>query len=86
MERKYICQKHDYVLKLLSDIRYSISTTIRNYDNDAEELISLLENIDSDLYDVVYEIEEARECGEKMEARLSKYRGAIEDLGFIRNN
>ena len=86
MEREYICQKHDYVLKLLSDIRYSISTTIRNYSNDVEELISLLENIDSDLYDVVYEIEEARECGEKMEARLSKYRDAIEDLGFIRNN
>lgn len=86
MEREYICQKHDYVLKLLLDIRYSISTTIRNYSNDVEELISLLENIDNDLYDVVYEIEEARECGEKMEARLSKYRDAIEDLGFIRNN
>ena len=86
MGRKYICQKHDYVLKLLSNIRYNISTTIRNYSDDVEELILLLENIDSDLYDAVYEIEEARECGEKMEVRLSKYRDAIEDLGFIRNN
>lgn len=86
MKREYICQKHDYVLKLLTDIRNNISATIKYYSDDTVELISLLDNIDSDLYDVIYEIDEAKECGKKMEARLSKYREAIENLGFIRNN
>lgn len=86
MKRKYICEKHDHVLKLLTDIRGNISATIKYYSDDTVELISLLDNINSDLYDVIYEIDEAKECGEKMEARLSKYREAIENLGFIRNN
>lgn len=86
MEREYICQKHDYVFKLLSDMRYKISATIRNYSDDIVGLVSLLDNINDDLYDVIYEIEEAKECGEKMESRLGKYREAIEGLGFIRNN
>lgn len=85
MSRNYICQRHDYALNLLHKIRNEISKNLKYNRDNAEELADVLDNIDSDLYDVVDEIESAKEMGERMEHRLCEYKDAIEGLGFSRN-
>lgn len=84
MGRKYICERHDFALNKLHRIRYDISSTLKLNKDNAEALAELLNDIDSELYDVVDEIEQAKESGISMEARLGKYKDAIEDLGFQR--
>lgn len=84
MSKDYICNRHDKVLKNLSKTRDNIRSTLRHHSEDAETLYSLLDNIDSVLYDCIDEIENAKESGQHMEDRLSEYRKAIENLGFSR--
>jgi len=67
-------------------IKYDISSALKFNKDNAEALVELLDYIDSELYDVVDEIEQAKESGISMEARLEKYKDAIEDLGFQRVN
>lgn len=86
MKRKYLCDKHNYIIKELTSVQNDISLVLKQDRDDIEILLETLEDIDNILYDIIYEIEEAQECGEKMEARLCKYREAIEDLGFIRES
>lgn len=86
MSRNYICNRHDYCLKNLNRVRDEISKGVKFNRDNAEELVDLLDSIDGDLYDIIDEIECAKEMGIKMESRLSKYRVAIEDLGFQRIN
>jgi|GEM_PF-4899388 len=86
MSRNYICERHDYCLKNLSRVRDEISRGIKFNKDDVEALVDLLDSIDSDIYDIIDEIECVKEMGIKMETRLSNYRMAIEDLGFQRIN
>jgi predicted Zn-ribbon and HTH transcriptional regulator len=85
---EYICHRHDKVIKILDRTRDDIRSVLRykNSDTDIEELYDFIDNIDSILYDAISEVEEAKNSGERMEARLSRYREAIEDLGFTRNS
>jgi Mg2+ and Co2+ transporter CorA len=81
---KLICQRHDDIIKTLKTIRNEIQKSLK-YDRDnAEVLVDLLDDIDTDLYNCIDEIEEAKDSGEKMENRLTLYRNTIEDLGFER--
>lgn len=84
MSRNYICERHDYALNVLEKVRGNISKALKYNKDNAEELADLLDYIDSDLYDVIDEIGGAKEMGIRMEDRLAKYRTAIEDLGFKR--
>lgn len=84
MSRNYICERHDYAIKILERVRSSISKALKYDKDNAEELADLLDYIDSDLYDVIDEVNEAKEMGIRMETRLCKYRDVIEDLGFKR--
>lgn len=84
MSRKYICERHDFALNKLHRIRYNISSALKLNKDNTEALAELLDDIDGDLYDVIDEIEEAKESGISMEARLKKYKDTIEDLGFQR--
>lgn len=83
---KNICERHDFALNKLHRIKYDISSALKFNKDNAEALVELLDYIDSELYDVVDEIEQAKESGISMEARLEKYKDAIEDLGFQRVN
>ena len=85
MAKELICKRHEKVIKTLESIRSTIQSTLK-YDSEvAEVLAELLNNIDSDLWDCIDEIDEARKSGQKMEDRLSQYREAVEGLGFIKN-
>lgn len=84
MSKELICKRHEKVIKILETIREAIQTTLRYDNGNAEALKELLNNIDSDLWDCIYEIEKAKESGQSMEDRLRIYRETIEGLGFNR--
>lgn len=77
-KKRNICDIHDDVLKKADDISKIES---RDYDN-VEDLLSNVQDIANDIYSM---IEEAKDAGMSMEARLADYRNAIEGLGFTRN-
>ena len=85
MSKELICKRHEKVIKKLEYIRNTIQSTLK-YDSEvAEVLADLLNNIDGDLWDCIYEIDEARKSGQKMEDRLMQYRTSIEGLGFSKD-
>lgn len=52
MSRKYICERHDFALNKLHRIRYDISSTLKLNKDNAKALAELVDDIDSELYDV----------------------------------
>lgn len=85
---KTICQKHDSALKSVKNIHQIINNAARGYrytdNSEVKELLSVLDDIDSEVNDIESEVLDAKESGQKMEDRLKEYRNAIEDLGFTR--
>lgn len=84
MSKDLICNKHDKAIEKLDKIMENVRYALKHYKNDLEYLTSLLDDIDSDAWDIKYIIEEAKESGQSMESRLKEYREKIESLGFTR--
>jgi DnaJ-domain-containing protein 1 len=76
-----ICGKHDGILERVK----KIEKMMRRYDSlDESELRDLVSDIEFEVGYIEDDAEQAKVMGQKMEDRLSKYRNAIEGLGFGR--
>lgn len=87
---KTICEKHDSALKSVKNIHQIINGAARGYrytdNNEVKELLSILNDIGSEVDYIESDVFDAKEMGQKMEDRLKEYRGAIENLGFTRQD
>lgn len=86
MARQLICHTHDSIIKGLNNVLGSISSGLRCSSDNAEELCSILQDIEWEISNAISETEEAKKSGQAMEDRLSEYKSAIEDLGFTKND
>ena len=77
-DTSFICNKHDKIAKLASDLE---RLDYRRYDT-VEDIINEVQSI---AWDIRVLAEEAKEQGESMEERMKDYMSAIMGLGFSRN-
>ena len=79
-QRELICTTHGYIQEIIEELLDLDITTIAVKDIKAE-----WRRIRSKLKTMNKLVGEALDAGQAMENRLSEYRNAIEDLGFIRD-
>lgn len=86
MARELICHNHDSIIRGLTKILGKIYQGLRYSSDNAEELCLMLQDIEWEVGNAIDEAEIAKKSGQAMEDRLSEYKSAIEDLGFVRND
>lgn len=79
--KEYICHIHDDIAGRLEDLR-DIDFT----EATISEIPVLQEQMKTAIQELLVRVEDAKERGIAMERRLYKYRNAINDLGYDRND